>query len=224
MQYDFKYIENKWQKYWKENKTYKVFEDKDKEKYYVLDMFPYPSGSGLHVGHPLGYIASDILARYKKLKGFNVLHPMGYDSFGLPTEQYAIQTGIHPEVATQKNTNRYRQQLDKLGFSYDWSRQIQTSDPNYYKWTQWIFKKLFQSYYCYDNDKAMPISDLIQIFEKYGNHNVNVSSDENISLFSATQWKNFNNSIKSIRSYNLEKINLITKINEIINTHLLFHV
>ena len=193
MQYDFKYIENKWQKYWKENKTYKVFEDKDKEKYYVLDMFPYPSGSGLHVGHPLGYIASDILARYKKLKGFNVLHPMGYDSFGLPTEQYAIQTGIHPEVATQKNTNRYRQQLDKLGFSYDWSRQIQTSDPNYYKWTQWIFKKLFQSYYCYDNDKAMPISDLIQIFEKYGNHNVNVSSDENIGLFSATQWKNFNN-------------------------------
>ena len=174
MQYDFKQIEKKWRSYWRENRTYKVVEDYKKEKYYSLDMFPYPSGAGLHVGHPLGYIASDIIARYKKLKGFNVLHPMGYDSFGLPTEQYAIQTGIHPEVATKKNTERYRQQLDNLGFSYDWDREIQTSDPNYYKWTQWIFKELFQSYYCLENDRALPISKLIKIFEKNGNKNLNV--------------------------------------------------
>ena len=151
MQYDFKVLEKKWQDYWHNSK----------EKYYILDMFPYPSGAGLHVGHPLGYIASDIFARYKKLKGFNVLHPMGYDSFGLPTEQYAIETGIHPEIATKKNTERYRKQLDQIGFSYDWNREIQTSDPKYYKWTQWIFKQLFDSYYCNERDKAIPISALI---------------------------------------------------------------
>ena len=145
MKYNFKNIEEKWQKYWSDNLTNQVNEDREKDKFYVLDMFPYPSGSGLHVGHPLGYIASDIYARYKKTKGYNVLHPMGYDSFGLPTEQYAIQTGIHPELATKKNTERYRSQLDKLGFAYDWSREIQTSDPKYYKWTQWIFKQLFNS-------------------------------------------------------------------------------
>ena len=147
MEYDFKNIEKKWQSYWSDNLTNQVIEDNNKKKFYVLDMFPYPSGSGLHVGHPLGYIASDIYARYKKIKGYNVLHPMGYDSFGLPTEQYAIQTGIHPELATKKNTERYRSQLDKLGFAYDWSREIQTSDPKYYKWTQWIFKQLFNSSY-----------------------------------------------------------------------------
>ena len=135
MEYNFRTIEQKWQKYWLENKIYSVDNNSDLPKYYVLDMFPYPSGAGLHVGHPLGYIASDIFARYKRLKGYNVLHPMGYDSFGLPTEQYAIQTGIHPEVATKKNTKRYRNQLEKIGCSYDWSREIQTSDPNYYKWT-----------------------------------------------------------------------------------------
>lgn len=146
MQYNFIDIEKKWQEFWAKDKTFQVFEDKNKEKFYVLDMFPYPSGSGLHVGHPLGYIASDIYARYKKHKGFNVLHPMGYDSFGLPTEQYAIETGIHPKTATEKNSNRYREQLDKLGFSFDWSREIKTSNPDYYKWTQWIFKQLFNSY------------------------------------------------------------------------------
>ena len=166
MQYDFKKIEKKWQKYWRDNNTFQVFEDSSKEKFYVLDMFPYPSGSGLHVGHPLGYIASDIYSRYKKNKGYNVLHPMGYDSFGLPTEQYAIQTGIHPKIATEKNSNRYREQLDKLGFSFDWSREFKTSDPSYYKWTQWIFKQLFQSYYCKVEDKAMPITDLIAYFER----------------------------------------------------------
>ena len=155
MDYNFISIEKKWQKYWRENESYKVSEDNSKEKYYVLDMFPYPSGAGLHVGHPLGYIASDIFARYKRSKGFNVLHPMGYDSFGLPTEQYAIQTGVHPEIATKENTERYRKQLDQIGFSYDWNREIQTSDPNYYKWTQWIFKQLFNSYYCNKRDKAI---------------------------------------------------------------------
>ena len=146
---------------------------------------------GLHVGHPLGYIASDIFARYKKLKGFNVLHPMGYDSFGLPTEQYAIQTGIHPAVATKDNTDRYRKQLDQIGFSYDWSREIQTSDPNYYKWTQWIFKQLFNSYYCNAEDKAMPISDLINFFEKKGNLTSEAVCDDNTPKFTAEQWNNF---------------------------------
>ena len=169
MEYDFNKIEKKWQDNWRANETYKVSEDASKEKYYVLDMFPYPSGAGLHVGHPLGYIASDVFARYKRLKGFNVLHPMGYDSFGLPTEQYAIQTGIHPAEATKDNTERYRKQLDQIGFSFDWSREIQTSDPNYYKWTQWIFKQLFNSCYCNEEDKAMPIAALLAYFEKNGN-------------------------------------------------------
>ena len=191
MDYNFNEVEKKWQIYWRENETYKVSEDVNKEKYYVLDMFPYPSGAGLHVGHPLGYIASDIFARYKKLKGFNVLHPMGYDSFGLPTEQYAIQTGIHPAVATKDNTERYRKQLDKIGFSYDWSREIQTSDPNYYKWTQWIFKQLFNSYYCNAEDKAMPISNLINFFEKKGNLTSKAVCDDNTSKFTAEQWNNF---------------------------------
>ena len=146
MDYQFESIERKWRKYWKENATYKVVEDSTKPKFYVLDMFPYPSGAGLHVGHPLGYIASDIYSRYKRLKGFNVLHPMGYDSFGLPAEQYAIQTGQHPAITTEKNINRYREQLDKLGFSFDWDREVRTSEPNFYKWTQWIFKELYQDF------------------------------------------------------------------------------
>jgi len=193
MQYDFKEIEKKWQAYWLENKTYKVTEDKKKEKFYVLDMFPYPSGSGLHVGHPLGYIASDIYSRYKKHKGFNVLHPMGYDSFGLPTEQYAIETGIHPKIATEKNSNRYREQLDKLGFSFDWSREFKTSNPDYYKWTQWIFKQLFNSYYCNINNKALPITDLIQEFERNGNLDVQATCDENTPEYTSKEWISFSN-------------------------------
>ena len=202
MEYNFKKIEKKWQDYWEKNETYKVLEDLDKEKYYVLDMFPYPSGAGLHVGHPLGYIASDIYARYKKSKGFNVLHPMGYDSFGLPTEQYAIQTGIHPEIATKKNTNRYREQLNQIGFSYDWSREILTSDPKYYKWTQWIFKKLFESYYCNTENKALPISELIREFERNGNTEVKSACDEDTPKFSSIEWNNFSE---------LEKQNVLLK-------------
>lgn len=162
MEYNFTEIEKKWQQYWAENKTYKAFESSDKPKYYVLDMFPYPSGAGLHVGHPLGYIASDIIARYKRHKGYNVLHPMGYDSFGLPAEQYAIQTGQHPAITTEQNIKRYREQLDKIGLSFDWDREIRTSDPNYYKWTQWIFLKLFNSWYNPETDKAEPIETLIK--------------------------------------------------------------
>ncbi len=196
MEYDFNKIEKKWQDNWRANETYKVSEDTSKEKYYVLDMFPYPSGAGLHVGHPLGYIASDIFARYKRLKGFNVLHPMGYDSFGLPTEQYAIQTGIHPAVATKDNTERYRKQLDQIGFSFDWSREIQTSDPNYYKWTQWIFKQLFNSYYCTEGDKAIPIAALVAYFEKNGNINSQGFCDDNTPSFSADEWSDFSKSEK----------------------------
>ena len=191
MDYNFRSLEKKWQKYWKQNNIYKVDDDSAKEKFYVLDMFPYPSGAGLHVGHPLGYIASDIYARYKRLKGFNVLHPMGYDSFGLPTEQYAIQTGIHPETATKDNTERYRRQLDQIGFSFDWSREIQTSDPNYYKWTQWIFKQLFDSYYCRGRDKAIPIKELISDFEKTGNTNTNAACYENTPRFTSFEWNDF---------------------------------
>ena len=196
MQYDFNKIEKKWQDNWRANKTYKVSKDASKEKYYVLDMFPYPSGAGLHVGHPLGYIASDVFARYKRLKGFNVLHPMGYDSFGLPTEQYAIQTGIHPAEATKDNTERYRKQLDQIGFSFDWSREIQTSDPNYYKWTQWIFKQLFNSCYCKEEDKAIPIADLISDFEKNGNINSQAVRDDSTPSFSAEEWSNFSEAEK----------------------------
>ncbi len=205
MQYNFLEIEEKWQNYWRENKSYSVSEEDAKEKFYVLDMFPYPSGSGLHVGHPLGYIASDIVARYKRQKGFNVLHPMGYDSFGLPTEQYAIETGIHPEIATKENTERYRSQLDQIGFSYDWSREIQTSDPNYYKWTQWIFKQLFDSFYCKRQDKARPISDLVDCFEKKGNNKLQAICDESTPKFSQKDWKNFSQKQKEniLQNYRL---------------------
>ncbi|RZS99631.1 leucine--tRNA ligase [Aquimarina brevivitae] len=189
MQYDFNEIEAKWQKFWSENQTFKAENHSDKPKFYVLDMFPYPSGAGLHVGHPLGYIASDIYARYKRHKGFNVLHPMGYDSFGLPAEQYAIQTGQHPAITTKENIARYRQQLDQIGFSFDWSREVRTSDPQFYKWTQWIFIQLFNSWYDKDADKARAIEDLTAIFEKEGNTTINAACDEDVKQFSATDWK-----------------------------------
>ncbi len=189
MNYNFNDIEAKWQKYWAENQTFKASNNSSKPKYYVLDMFPYPSGAGLHVGHPLGYIASDIYARYKRLKGFNVLHPQGYDSFGLPAEQYAIQTGQHPAITTETNIKTYRKQLDQIGFSFDWSREVRTSDPNYYKWTQWIFIQLFESYYCNNDNKAKDIKELIAVFSLEGNANVNVACDDDIELFSAEQWK-----------------------------------
>ncbi|MFM7311555.1 MAG: class I tRNA ligase family protein, partial [Flavobacteriales bacterium] len=169
MDYNFFEIERKWQKRWQERQTYRIDERADMPKYYVLDMFPYPSGAGLHVGHPLGYIASDIIARYKKLQGFNVLHPMGYDSFGLPAEQYAIQTGQHPEITTQTNISRYREQLDKIGFAYDWSREVRTSSPDYYRWTQWIFSIIFDAWFDTAKDKAVHINELIQIFNEQGN-------------------------------------------------------
>src|SRR5690554_7277937 len=161
MEYNHKAIEQKWQKLWADQQTYRVSNNSSKPKYYVLDMFPYPSGAGLHVGHPLGYIASDIFARYKRLQGFNVLHPMGYDSFGLPAEQYAIQTGQHPAITTETYINRYRQQLDNMGFSFDWTREVRTSDPAYYKWTQWIFMRLFDSWYNHAADQAEPIANLV---------------------------------------------------------------
>ena len=172
MKYDFQQIEKKWQTFWASNQTFKAHNKSEKPKFYILDMFPYPSGAGLHVGHPLGYIASDIIARYKRHQGFNVLHPQGYDSFGLPAEQYAIQTGQHPAKTTQANIKRYRRQLDRMGFSFDWTREVQTSDPKYYRWTQWIFLKLFNSYYNTSKDKAFPISELISDFEREGNHKV----------------------------------------------------
>ncbi len=180
-------VEKHWKEFWSENGIYKVSNDSDKPKYYILDMFPYPSGSGLHVGHPLGYIASDILSRYKRMKGFNVLHPMGYDAFGLPAEQYAIQTGVHPAKSTAENINRYRSQLDNLGFSFDWSREVQTCDPNYYKWTQWIFIQLFKHYYDNDADKAMPITVLVSRFEKDGTNGVDAACSEKLT-FTADEW------------------------------------
>ena len=191
MNYDFTEIEAKWQKYWAENQTFKAENNSDKEKFYVLDMFPYPSGAGLHVGHPLGYIASDIYARYKRHKGFNVLHPMGYDSFGLPAEQYAIQTGQHPAITTETNIARYRDQLDKIGFSFDWSREVRTSTPEYYKWTQWIFIQLFNSWYNNDTNKAEDIATLTALFEKEGNATVNAVCDEDIIVFTAEEWNAF---------------------------------
>src|SRR5690554_1118665 len=191
MNYHFNDIEAKWQKYWAENKTFKAENNSNKPKYYVLDMFPYPSGAGLHVGHPLGYIASDIYARYKRHKGFNVLHPQGYDSFGLAAEQYAIQTGQHPAVTTKENIERYREQLDKIGFSFDWSREVRTSDPDYYRWTQWIFIQLFDSWYDNKQDKARPISDLIEIFNTSGNTTVDAVCDSDVEAFSSEQWKSF---------------------------------
>ena len=191
MKYFHEQIEAKWQQYWAEHQTFAASNNSDKPKYYVLDMFPYPSGAGLHVGHPLGYIASDIVARFKRHKGFNVLHPQGYDSFGLPAEQYAIQTGQHPEKTTRENIARYREQLDKIGFSFDWNREVRTSNADYYKHTQWIFIQLFNSWYNNDTDKAEDIATLISIFEKEGNANVNAVCDDNIASFSATEWNAF---------------------------------
>ena len=189
MEYNFNEIEQKWQHQWVEDKTYKVAEDKEKKKFYVLNMFPYPSGAGLHVGHPLGYIASDIYARYKRLNGFNVLNPMGYDAYGLPAEQYAIQTGQHPAITTEVNIKRYREQLDKIGFSFDWDREVRTCDPKYYKWTQWAFQKMFNSFYCLKCQKAMPIEELVKMFEEKGSTAAeNVAKSEELS-FTAEEWK-----------------------------------
>lgn len=187
MEYNFREIERKWQAYWAENHTFKAVEDHTKPKYYVLDMFPYPSGAGLHVGHPLGYIASDIFCRYKRLCGFNVLHPMGYDAFGLPAEQYAIQTGQHPAVTTAKNIKRYREQLDRIGFSFDWSREVRTCDPEYYKWTQWAFLRMFGSYYDNARQKARPIEDLISHFSQHGTEGLDAACSKELS-FSADDW------------------------------------
>jgi leucyl-tRNA synthetase len=191
MSYNFNEIEAKWQKYWAENTTFRASNSSGKPKYYVLDMFPYPSGAGLHVGHPLGYIASDIYARYKRHTGYNVLHPQGYDSFGLPAEQYAIQTGQHPALTTAKNIKRYREQLDKIGFSFDWSREVRTSDPEYYKWTQWIFIQLFESWYDLEADRSRPVLELEEIFAAEGNSRVNAACDDDVEKFSADTWNNF---------------------------------
>ena len=196
MEYNHIDIESRWQQYWKENKTYKTEIDNARPKYYVLDMFPYPSGAGLHVGHPLGYIASDIFSRYKRLQGFNVLHPMGYDAYGLPAEQYAIQTGQHPEVTTFQNIDRYRNQLDKIGFCYDWDREIKTCDPEYYKWTQWAFIQMFNSYFDKNEEKALPISKLIENFETKGSADVNAACGKEMN-FTAEEWKAFTDKEKS---------------------------
>lgn len=195
MTYNFNEIEAKWQKYWEDNKTFKAENKSAKPKYYILDMFPYPSGAGLHVGHPLGYIASDIYSRYKRHKGFNVLHPQGFDSFGLPAEQYAIQTGQHPAVTTNKNISTYRRQLDRLGFSFDWTREVRTSSPDYYKWTQWIFIQLFESWYDNTEDRAKPISELINKFNTSGNLNINAACND-VKSFSAEYWKKLSESKK----------------------------
>ena len=198
MEFNPSSIEKKWKQKWVENKTYKVEIDKTKPKYYILDMFPYPSGAGLHVGHPLGYIASDIYARYKRLKGFNVLHPMGYDSFGLPAEQYAINTGNHPSVATEQNINRYREQLDNIGFSFDWSREVRTSDPAFYKWTQWIFMQIFNHYYDTDADKAIPIENLVEKLYQEGNKNIKAVCDEDTPIISAKDWNGMSERDKNV--------------------------
>lgn len=196
MNYNFNEIEAKWQKYWSENQTFKASNNSNKPKFYCLDMFPYPSGAGLHVGHPLGYIASDIVSRFKRHQGFNVLHPMGYDSFGLPAEQYAIQTGQHPALTTKENIARYREQLDRLGFSFDWEREVRTSDPDYYRWTQWIFIQLFESWYDNSQNKARPINELISIFSTQGNKKIDAACDEDIKFFSSTEWKAFSEKIQ----------------------------
>ena len=204
MEYNFRDIEAKWRAFWAENKTFRAEDQSEKEKYYILYMFPYPSGAGLHVGHPLGYIASDIFARYKRLKGFNVLHPMGYDSFGLPAEQYAIQTGQHPRITTENNVARYRDQLDRIGFSFDWDREVRTSSPDYYKWTQWIFKQLFDCWYCKKENSALRISELISIFEKEGNVTAEAEHDFE-GVFSAEEWLAMSDAQKSatLMSYRL---------------------
>lgn len=189
--YNFKEIEKKWQSYWERSQTFNAQVDPNKKKYYVLDMFPYPSGAGLHVGHPLGYIASDIISRYKRLQGYNVLHPMGYDSFGLPAEQYAIQTGQHPALTTEENINRYTQQLKNIGFAFDWEKEVRTSDPSYYKWTQWIFMQLFNSYYDKKEDKAKSIEELIKAFEANGTEGIDAVCDEDTPSFTAAEWKTF---------------------------------
>ncbi len=196
MEYNHKEIESRWQQYWKDNKIYKAEIDKSRPKFYVLDMFPYPSGAGLHVGHPLGYIASDIFSRYKRLQGFNVLHPMGYDAYGLPAEQYAIQTGQHPEVTTHQNISRYRSQLDKIGFCYDWDREIKTCDPEYYKWTQWAFMRMFESYYDNDAKKALPVTDLVKHFETSGSKGVNAACGKELE-FTAEEWNAYSEKEKS---------------------------
>ena len=188
MEYQFRAIEKKWQTIWQEKKAYQVSNESTKPKAYVLDMFPYPSGAGLHVGHPLGYIASDIYSRYKRLKGFNVLHPMGYDAFGLPAEQYAIEHGVHPSKSTYDNINNFRKQLDNIGFCFDWDREVKTCDASYYKWTQWIFLQLFNSYFDKQQSKAMPIAMLEAAFEKKGNANHICPADASLS-FTANNWK-----------------------------------
>jgi len=198
MDYQFAAIEQKWQKFWAENQTFKADSNSTKPKYYVLDMFPYPSGAGLHVGHPLGYIASDIFSRYKRLKGFNVLHPMGYDSFGLPAEQYAIQTGQHPAITTEANIATYRRQLDQIGFSFDWSREVRTSDPGYYKWTQWIFMQLFNSWYNLETDKAEDITTLIEKFNAAGSADVKAVCDEDVRSFMPSDWATFSDEEKQV--------------------------
>ncbi len=196
MEYNHKEIEGRWQQYWREHNTYKTVEDKSKPKYYVLDMFPYPSGAGLHVGHPLGYIASDIYSRYKRLKGFNVLHPMGYDAYGLPAEQYAIQTGQHPEITTRENIARYRSQLDKIGFCYDWSRELKTCDPKFYKWTQWAFIQMFNHYYDTDTNKAESVDKLVEKLEKSGTSEIHAACTKNINV-TADEWKSMDAKAKS---------------------------
>ncbi|MBP8851380.1 MAG: class I tRNA ligase family protein, partial [Breznakibacter sp.] len=204
MEYSFKEIEQKWQKYWIENKIYKVDIDTTKPKFYVLDMFPYPSGAGLHVGHPLGYIASDIYARFKRLQGFNVLHPMGYDAYGLPAEQYAIQTGQHPAITTDKNITRYREQLDKIGFSFDWDREVKTSEPEYYKWTQWAFIQMFNHYFNIKLQKAMPIESLIKQFETSGSSDISAAATTQLD-FTATEWnaKSHNEKQETLLNYRM---------------------
>src|SRR5574344_1675235 len=191
MDYNFREIEKKWQQRWVERKTYQVTEEESKQKFYVLNMFPYPSGAGLHVGHPLGYIASDIYARYKRLQGFNVLNPMGYDAYGLPAEQYAIQTRQHPEVTTNANITRYREQMDKIGFSYDWDREVRTCDPKYYKWTQWTFLRLFNSYYDNKANQARPISELTETLAAKGTEGLDAAQSTPLQ-FTAEEWKAMN--------------------------------
>ncbi len=196
MEYNHREIEQRWQQYWRDNKIYRAEEKPGKKKFYVLDMFPYPSGAGLHVGHPLGYIASDIYSRFKRQQGFNVLHPMGYDAYGLPAEQYAIQTGQHPEKTTVANIARYREQLDKIGFSFDWSREIRTCDPEYYKWTQWAFIKMFNSYYDLDADKAMPIENLVARFKESGTEGIHAACSKELK-FTADEWNAYTEKEKS---------------------------
>ncbi|MBP3535093.1 MAG: class I tRNA ligase family protein, partial [Muribaculaceae bacterium] len=196
MEYNHREIESRWQQYWKEREIYKVDVDSSRPKFYVLDMFPYPSGAGLHVGHPLGYIASDIYARYKRLQGFNVLHPMGYDAYGLPAEQYAIQTGQHPEKTTTENIARYRSQLDKIGFCYDWSREVRTCDPEFYKWTQWAFQQMFDSYYDTEADKALPIAKLEAHLEAHGTEGLHAAGSKELTL-TADQWRAMDEKQKS---------------------------